>query len=139
MAGSIYNDKLIEPTEKMLSVDLEASYMFLTEIKEFIESEYGHLKPEWKFYNKKTGWLLKLFHKKRNVLFVVPYYKYFRVAFTFGDKATNKILESELPETIKTKLSEAKKYMEGRIIEIDVKNEEEIKYILKLIQIKLEK
>ncbi len=139
MAGSIYNDKLIEPTEKMLSVDLEASFVFLTEIKEFIEREYGHLKPEWKFYNKKTGWLLKLFHKKRNVLFVVPYYKYIRIVFTFGDKATQLVLESELPETMKTKLSEAKKYMEGRIIELDIYTKDDVKNILKLIQIKLTK
>jgi len=42
-----------------------------------------------------------MFTKKRNVLFVVPCDKYFRVAFTFGDKASDLIFSSELPDSIK--------------------------------------
>lgn len=137
MTASIYDDKLIEPNDKMLSFDLGNAITHFNKVCEFIEIEYGNLKPEWKYYNKKSGWILKLFNKKRNVLFVVPCNKYFRTAFTFGDKASEIIFNSELPEVIKKDLFETKKYAEGRTIQIEVKNENDLSNILKLIQIKL--
>ena len=137
MTASIYDDKLIEPNDKMLSFDLENTITYFNRICEFIEIEYGNLKPEWKYYNKKSGWILKLFNRKRNVLFVVPCNKYFRIAFTFGDKASDKIFNSDLPEMIKKDLFETKKYAEGRTIQIEVKNENDLNTILKLIRIKL--
>lgn len=137
MSVSIYDDKLVEPDEKMLSYDLANSIDFLNTIRQFIEIEYGDLKAEWKYYNKNSGWILKLFTRNQNILFVIPCNKYFRIASIFGDKATDKILNSELPEIIKNKLSEAKKYAEGRTIQIEVRNESDMNNILKLIQIKL--
>lgn len=56
MTASIYDDKLIEPNDKMLSFDLGNSIIYFNRICEFIEIEYGNLKPEWKYYNKKSGW-----------------------------------------------------------------------------------
>ena len=96
----------------MLSFDLAESKKYLDRIAELIENDYGDFKPEWKFYNKKSGWILKMFTKKRNVLFIVPCDKYFRVAFTFGDKASDLIFNSKLPDSIKKDLFEAKKYAE---------------------------
>ena len=137
MAASLYDDKLIVPNDKMLVYDLAESKDYFDGICNFIKSEYGNLKPEWKFYNKKSGWILKLFNFKRNVLFIVPCDKYFRTAFTFGDKAADLVFNCELPEMIKKDLFEAKKYAEGRTIQIDVKNKSDFENILKLIQIKL--
>jgi hypothetical protein len=96
---------------------------YLDKIAEFIETEYGDFKPEWKFYNKKSVRILKMFTKKRNVLFVVPCDKYFKVAFTFGDKASDLIFNSELPDSIKKNLFKAKKYAEGRTVQVEVKTE----------------
>lgn len=137
MTASIYDDKLIEPNDKMLSFDLGNAIIHFKKICDFIEIEYGNLKPEWKYYNKKSGWILKLFNRKRNVLFVIPCNKYFRTAFTFGDKASELIFNSELPEVIKKDLFEARKYAEGRTIQIEVKSKNDLNTILKLIQIKL--
>ena len=84
------------------------------------------------------GWQLNLLKEKRNIMFVVPFDGYFIVAFIFGDKAVGQVLESDLPEEIKTELQNAKKYMEGRIINItitqDTKNVDDI---IRLIEIKL--
>lgn len=137
MSASIYTEKLVEPDDKMLTYDLAETKSHLDKIAGFIESEYGDFKPEWKFYNQKSGWILKMFSKKRNVLFIVPCDKYFRVAFTFGDKASDLIFNSKLPDSIKKDLFEAKKYAEGRTIQIEVKTENDLDNILKLIGIKL--
>lgn len=137
MSASIYDDKTIEPTDKMLVYDLKTSKAYLDSISDFIEKEYGNYKPEWKFYNKKSGWILKMISKKRNLLFIVPLYDYFKVAFTFGDKATDLIFKSKLPESIKKKTADAKKYVEGRTIQLEVKNEKELQNIIELIKIKM--
>lgn len=81
----------------MLVVDLKKSKDYLDEIYNFIKSNYGDITPEWKFYNKKSGWILKLFNKKINVLFIVPCQTYFKAAFTFSEKATDLVLQSDLP------------------------------------------
>ena len=137
MSASIYAEKLVEPDDKMLTYDLAETKSYLDKIAGFIENEYGDFNPEWKFYNQKSGWILKVFSKKRNVLFIVPCDKYFRVAFTFGDKASDLIFNSTLPDSIKKELFEAKKYVEGRTIQIEVKTENDLDNILKLIGIKL--
>ncbi len=137
MSASIYSEKLVEPDDKMLTHDLAETKNYLDRIAEFIESGYGDFKPEWKFYNKKSGWILKMFTNKRNVLFVVPCEKHFRIAFTFGDKACELIFNSKLPDSIKKDLIEAKKYAEGRTIQIEVKTENDLDNILEMIRIKL--
>lgn len=137
MSASIYSEKLVEPDDKMLTFDLAETKSYLDKIAEFIESEYGDYKPEWKFYNKKSGWVLKMFTKKRNILFVVPCDKFFRIAFTFGDKASDLILYSKLPDSIKTDLLETKKYAEGRTIQIEVRTENDLDTILEMIKIKM--
>ena len=60
MSASIYTEKLVEPDEKMLTYDLAETKSFLDKIAVFIESKYGDFKPEWKFYNQKSGWILKM-------------------------------------------------------------------------------
>ncbi|WP_170179765.1 DUF3788 family protein [Flavivirga rizhaonensis] len=137
MSASIYNDKLVEPNDKMLIYDLASTKIYLDKISAFIENNYGNFRPEWKFYNKKSGWILKMFTKNRNVLFVVPCDKYFRIAFTFGDKATDLIFNSDLPDSIKKNLYDAKKYMEGRTIQLEVQTKNDLENILKMIKIKL--
>ena len=137
MSASIYTEKWVEPDDKMLTYDLAGTKSYLDSIAEFIESEYGDFKPEWKFYSQKSGWILKMFTKKRNVLFVIPCDKYFRVAFTLGGKEADLIFSSELPDFIKKELSEAKKYAEGRTIQIEVKTADDLDIILKMIRIKL--
>lgn len=137
MSASIYTEKFVEPDDKMLTYDLAESKSYLDKIAEFIESEYGDFRPEWKFYNQKSGWILKMFSKKRNVMFIVPCDKYFRVAFTFGGKASDLIFNSKLPDSLKKDLFEAKKYAEGRTIQIEVKTKNDLDNILEMIKIKL--
>jgi hypothetical protein len=137
MSASIYSEKLVQPNDKMLSYDLAETKEYLDKISNVIHKEYGDYKPEWKFYNQKSGWILKMYTKKRNVLFVVPCEKHFRVAFTLGDKACDLIFNSDLPDSIKQDVLNAKKYLEGRTIQIEVKTSIDLDNILKMIRIKL--
>ncbi len=137
MSASIFDDKNKKPTDKMLKVALGKTYNLWEEIKKHISSEYGKVIEDWKFYNVRSGWLLKTLLKKRNLFFFVPVEGYFKLSFIFGDKAVEAVVKSDLPENIKTTLKNAKKYMEGRGLSIDVKSSKEADIAKILIEIKV--
>lgn len=138
MPVNYFVDKTTEPQDKELETALGSTYFLFEKIFKYLTDTHKDIRPEWKQYGKKMGWQLKLLKAKRNIMFVVPFDGYFIVAFIFGDKAVGQVLESDLPEEIKTELQNAKKYMEGRIINItitqDTKNVDDI---IRLIEIKL--
>lgn len=137
MSVSVFDLKLVEPDDKMLTVELGDTRKYLDKIGSFIKEEYGDLSFEWKFYGQKSGWVLKMYNKKRNVLFIVPLRGFFKAVFTLGDKAADNVIESDLPHFIKYELIAAKKYSEGRTIQLEIKSDEQCEYALKLIRIKM--
>ncbi len=137
MSVSVFDSKMVVPDNKMLVYELGESIQYLNLIQSEIQNKFGDLTPEWKHYGAKSGWILKLFSKKRNVLFVIPLQGFFKVAFTFGDKAANNILEGNFPDSKKEELVAAKKFAEGRTIQLEVKTAGQCEYILEIIHIKM--
>jgi hypothetical protein len=78
---------------------------------------------EWNYPGKKYGWSYRIKDKKRAIIYFLPRDKYFKVAFVFGQKATDIVLASNISREIKTELEQATKYAEGRGIRIDIKND----------------
>lgn len=138
MPVSYFEDKTIEPQDKDLEIALGSTYRLFEEIFKHLVDIHKDIRPEWKHYGKKMGWQLKLFKGKRNIMFIVPFEGNFIVYFTFGDKAVQQVMESNLPDELKTELQNAKKYMEGRGINLSItKDSENVDHIKKLIDIKL--
>ena len=138
MPVSYFEDKTIEPQVKDLEVALGSTYTLFEKIVSFLVETYPDFRQEWKHYGKKMGWQLKLFKGKRNIMFIVPFDGHFIVYFSFGDKAVEQVMESDMPDWIKNELQNAKKYMEGRGINVlisqDTKNVDDV---IKLIEIKI--
>ena len=135
--SSIFSEKLVKPDDKQLAYAIGRTQKVLDKILEFVNKNYGDIRTEWKFYGQKYGWQMKIFYKKRNILFLIPYEGYFKIAMVFGDRAVAAIIESNVPETIVQELLNAKKYMEGRGVAFDVKKENDFEIIKELIEIKL--
>ncbi len=64
MSSSIFNDKSNKPDSKTLQEALGETYLFWEEIKKHIAATYGEVVEEWKFYNQKSGWIMKVLLKK---------------------------------------------------------------------------
>ncbi|MHC4464433.1 MAG: DUF3788 family protein, partial [Planctomycetota bacterium] len=94
MAVSVFEDKDTKPDDKMLAEALGKSNRLWRDIKEHLKTEYGELTEEWKFYGRKSGWILKTLQKKRNLFFFIPFEGSFRVSFVFGDKAVAVVEQS---------------------------------------------
>ena len=67
MAESIFDDKSNQPDDAGLTAALGDSAVFWQNIKSHLRDRYGELTEEWKFYNQKSGWILKTLRKKRNL------------------------------------------------------------------------
>jgi hypothetical protein len=137
MAETIFNDKTNQPTEESIAEKLGTVYPYWMEIKEFVDELVGNTTNEWKFYGKNYGWQLKTLLKKSNLFFLIPYDSFFKIVLIFGDRAVAEIEKSTISDQIKIDIINAKKYMEGRGIGIDVKDGEFIEDIKVLIDLKI--
>lgn len=138
MANSYFEDKSSLPDEIALQKALAGSYILWEELKGFIIDNFPKISEEWKHYGAKSGWVKKVYSKKRNLMFFTPRDGYFRVGMVFGDKAVKVILDSGLPQRIIDEISNARKYAEGRGIRIEAKSESDIENLKKLLLIKFD-
>lgn len=134
---SIFQDKTILPTDNDLVERLGSTYDLWMLIQNFVLSKYPNGLSEWNYPGKKYGWSYRIKDKKRAILYFLPRDNYFKVAFVFGQKATDIVMASDIFPEIKTELMQARKYAEGRGIRITVNNDLRIPDIKKLIEIKL--
>ena len=138
MASSIFDDPTDMPDGTRLEQALGESAAFWAAIKQNIATEYGTAMEEWKYYNARSGWLLKMLLKKRNLFFFVPQKDFFRMSFIFGDKAVAVVEQSDLLAEIIRALVEARKYMEGRGVSLEVRHRIDLEHAIKLLRIKVE-
>ena len=131
-------DKAVQPAESDLMEKLGSSYQLWNALKNQTLTSLKNATEEWAFPGKKYGWSFRIKEKKRNIIYFIPCEGYFSVAFVFGQKATDKIMASDISTTIKTELMNARVYVEGRGIRIDVKDHSNLNDITTLIRIKTE-
>ena len=134
----MFVDKSCKPNDEMFSRALGRSYKYWQQIENTLRARYAEVTPEWKYYGKSSGWTLKFMLKKRNLFFVAPCDKYFRVAFVFGDKAVQAIEKSDLPAALIEEVKNAKRYPEGRGLRLDLRRREQVEHVIKLTEIKID-
>ena len=137
MDTSIFPDKSKKPGPEDLETALGKSYTFWKQVQDLVYVKYPTATSEWNFPGQKYGWSFRVKDKKRVIIYLLPRDKKLFVAMVFGQKAFEKILESNIPEEIKHALQTARVYAEGRGIRMEVKNRGQLKVIARLIDIKL--
>jgi hypothetical protein len=136
METSIFLNRDSIPTTDELNKALGDTYHFWQVIKDYVHLQYPKAIDEWNC--SKNGWSFRIKDKKRAIIYFLPRNRYFKVAFVFGQKATDAIMQSDILEEIKKELNAARVYAEGRGIRIDIKNEKVINDVKKLITVKLD-
>lgn len=132
---SIFTDKNKPPVDRDLKESLSDTYELWQLFKDYVFSKSPKAVEEWSC--SKYGWNFRIKDKKRAILYFLPRDQFFKVAFVFGQKATDMIMNSSISDSIKTELNAAKVYAEGRGIRIDIINKMNSSDILELIDIKL--
>lgn len=137
MDTSIFHEKEKQPEEKDLIKALGNSYDLWHAIVNLAYEKYPKAVSEWNYPGQKFGWSFRVKDKKRAIIYLLPRDQKFMVAFNFGQKAYEKIMESNISEEIKQSLESAKVYAEGRGIRMEVKNLKVLEDISQLIEFKL--
>jgi hypothetical protein len=137
MDKSIFTEKAKVPTDDDLIERIGVNYHLWQLIKDYVHMRYPKAIDEWNFSGEKYGWSFRIKDKKRAILYFLPRANYFKVAFVFGQKATDMVMKSKISNAIKTELDAARVYAEGRGIRIDVNSLEITDDIKELINIKL--
>ena len=136
---SIFIDKNITPDDNVLIEKLGDTYELWRLIWEYANKSYPKAFEEWKYSGKNYGWSFRIKDEKRVIIYLLPRDKFFKVAFVFGQKATDEIIKSYISSEIKNELLSAKVYAEGRGIRLDVIDFDGLNDIKRLIDIKLAK
>ena len=137
MDTSIFPDKAEKPTITDLKNALGKTFDLWVNLRDFVFKKYPDAFEEWHCAGAKYGWSFRIKDKKRAIIYLLPRDKYFKVAFVFGEKATQQILSCKISDEIKSELKNAKVYAEGRGIRLDIKDRSNLSDIKELIEIKL--
>ena len=70
---------------------------------------------------------------------MIPNSKHFLVAFVLGEKAVERALAGDLPDSIKKLIRSAQKYVEGRGIRFEVRTKKDVEIVKQLAEIKMMK
>ena len=109
MASSIFEDKSKQPEDNEVAEVLGRTKKLWDDLKNYIAGKYEPVTEEWKYYNKKSGWILTLRQKKRTILYLVPCKGHYIVGFVFSEKAAQAAHESSLPQSIISLIKDAYK------------------------------
>jgi len=134
---SVFMDKSSIPGDSDLQEKLGPSYPLWQALKKYFNDHVPNPGEEWNYPGKNYGWSFRMKSKKRNIIYFLPRKGFFMVAFVFGPKAFEKVMESQVNEDIKNELRNATVYAEGRGVRIDVKDDKIFKNIYTLLEIKL--
>lgn len=134
---SVFMQKSTTPTKEDLKKALGDTFDLWTTLAEFTTNVFPDAFEEWKYSSEKYGWSFRICDKKRVLIYFLPRNGFFKVAFVFGKKGVDEIVNSTLSEGIVSEIKLAKTYAEGRGIRIEVKDQSITNDIKKLIAIKI--
>jgi hypothetical protein len=138
MEISVFTDKTKTPDDIDLQRSLGKTSELWQLVRDYVCLKYPKAREEWNYTSDKYGWSFRIKDKKRAILYFLPRENYFKVAFVFGQKATDKIMLSQISEEIKKELEAARVYAEGRGIRIKIQDDSVLNDMKALIDIKLE-
>jgi uncharacterized protein DUF3788 len=137
MASSSFIDKATRPDDAALARALGKSKPWWDSIIRHLEGACDGVVPEWKFYGPKYGWQLKLVHKKRALLYMIPRDGRFTAALALRPGAVAALPSSGLPEALIHDIETARPSSEGRPARIEVTARKEVEMVKTLVALKL--
>ncbi|MHB9000581.1 MAG: DUF3788 family protein, partial [Thermoanaerobaculia bacterium] len=96
------------------------------------------VEPVWKPSKQlPCGWMLLLKQRDRTLVYLKPRDGAFNAAIVFGDRAVAMLEPSGIPATVVAQFEFARRYAEGRSIELAINSQHDIQLLLQLIEIKI--
>jgi len=136
MATNAFIGKITKPSESELKAELGAARADWDRLLDGLAT-LGADTREWSSYSRKAGWSLKVLQKKRVIVYLSPLHGGFRASFALGDRAVEVIRKAKLPPKILGIVQEARRYVEGTAVRIEVTSRSDVDSVLKIASIKI--
>ena len=138
MALSAFDDKSRVPSDGDVAEVLGSTARWWDDLRGSIGERHGPVEEAWKHYGKAGGWTLTLRGGKRTLLYLVPLRGSFLAGVVLGKKAVEAARASALPSEILRRIEEAREYVEGRPVRVEVKRKADLGPVKALVRIKVE-
>lgn len=129
-----FDDKTQPPDNKALAKGLGPAKKLWDEYVRHIAGEYPPVAEAWGFYK---SWSLRLKHKKRTIVYLLPRDGHFLCAFVFGGRATEAARAEKLPKAVLAEIGEAPVYAEGRGFRLKVRTGKDLTAMKTLAAVKM--
>lgn len=138
MAEAILNDKSVKPNDDLIFSIIGDTELLWKQTFSYLFDNSKDISVNWKYSNCGKYWVCVVL-KKKDTIFRLHILKMnsFSLAFPFGDKLEPIILQSHLPDSIKSDFINSKKYNSTRYISIEVEDSKDFENVKKLIDIKI--
>jgi hypothetical protein len=129
-------DKSNKPTEQSIQSALGSMFACFQKIIGLANS----YSQEWTF-TKSSGWMLKLYDRKKALLYLIPLSGGFKVSLTIREDERTAFLSDDELGGMHDRISSSKKYSEGFALQFDVANKNDFQplefFIRKLVAIRV--
>lgn len=139
MALSAFDNVARRPDADSLKSVLGPASPLWDAIRPFAASHWDPVGEEWVFSSKKAGWSVRLRHKGKIILYLIPQEGYFLVGFVLGDRAVEEARRAGLPKAVVEEINRAKRYAEGTGFRFVVRTPEDFRAVEELARIKMGK
>jgi len=128
-------NKAFEPTDDNLNMVLASTFSYYNQLLEHAEG----FSRKWN-YSKSSGWMQKVFDRKKALFYVIPLANQFQISMAVREAEREILLTDRGLDFAKEQLRQAKKYNEGyamRYLVVDAKSSSRtILFIKKLIALR---
>lgn len=138
VALSAFDDRSKRPAASDLEASLGRTTAHWDDLIAHLAATYTPLDQSWNFAGPKWGWSLRLKQRKRTILYMTPLEGHFLVGFALGEKAVEAAHRSDLPDAVLAVIDEARRYVEGRAVRIEVRTRKDLESTKSLAAVKME-
>ena len=117
MEKQIFYNGTIEPSRDRLKQAIGNTFGYYDKLNLLVDD----FMKEWKFYPK-TGWIQKVFDKRKALFYFVPMDKSFKISMTIRSNEKANFLVDPKFESLQDQLENAKKYPEGYFVQFLIKS-----------------
>ena len=133
MALSAFDEKTRHPTTNQLRTVLGRAYRPWIQLLALIGERIDPAAAVWRFG---TGWSLRVLHKDRVIVYLIPQQNQFLASFALGEKAVAAAHAAKLSAAVLRVIDNAPRYAEGRGVRIPVRGSRQLTTLARLAQIK---
>jgi len=137
MEPIVLTDPNVQPTDELIFSIIGENSFYWQKIIDYLYENYTDITEQWRFYNDGKVWLYRTLRKKNTIYWIGIQKDTFRVSFWISEKVMSILESSDIPERIKEEYRNAKPFNHSRCVTVIMTSDEELKNVLKLIELKL--